>query len=221
MPTVCWLPCRLAARLEPLTFRRGQSLHEIDEPIALVYFPRSGVASVVTRMSEGGTLEVATIGNEGFVGLAVHLGDGRSPMDTFVQIPGDAVRLEVRAFRRELKTCAPLSDVIGRYAQALLTQVGQSAACNRVHPADQRCARWLLMSHDRVPGDEIALSQEFLAEMLGIRRASVTECAGTLRRQKLIDYRRARIRILDRAGLERAACECHAFIRAEHDRLVG
>jgi CRP-like cAMP-binding protein len=172
-------------------------------------------------MSEGGTLEVATIGNEGFVGLAVHLGDGRAPMDTFVQIPGDAVRLEVRAFRRELKTCAPLRDVVGRYAQALLTQVGQSAACNRVHAAEQRCARWLLMSHDRVPGDEIALTQEFLAEMLGMRRASVTQCAGTLRRKKLIDYRRARIRILDRTGLEKTACECYAFIRAEHDRLVG
>lgn len=212
---------RLAAQLEPLAFRRGQPLHGIHQPIANVYFPRSGVASVVTRMSEGGTLEVATIGNEGIVGLAVHLGDGRSPMETFVQIPGDAARLEVRAFRRELKTCAPLRDVVGRYAQALLTQVGQSAACNRVHSAEQRCARWLLMSHDRVSGDEVALTQEFLAEMLGMRRASVTQCAGALRRKKLIDYRRARIQVQDRAGLEAAACECYAFIRAEHDRLVG
>ncbi len=212
---------RLAAQLEPLTFRAGQNLHEIDQLIAHVYFPRSGVASVVTRMSEGGTLEVATIGNEGFVGLAVHLGDGRSPMDTFVQIPGDAVRLEVRAFRRELKASEALRDVVGRYAQALLTQVGQSAACNRAHSAEERCARWLLMSHDRVPGDEIALTQEFLAEMLGMRRASVTKCAGALRRKKLIDYRRARIQVQDRAGLEKAACECYGFIRAEHDRLIG
>jgi len=212
---------RLASQLEPLTFRRGQSLHEPHQPISHVYFPRSGVASVVTRMSEGGTVEVATIGNEGVVGLAAHLGDGRSPMETFVQIPGDAVRLEVRAFRRELKLGGALHEVVGRYAQALLTQVGQSAACNRVHSAQERCARWLLMSHDRVPDDEIALTQEFLAEMLGLRRASVTKCAGALRRRKLIDYRRAKIRVLDRPGLERAACECYAFIRAEHDRLVG
>ncbi|HYV41440.1 MAG TPA: helix-turn-helix domain-containing protein, partial [Thermoanaerobaculia bacterium] len=105
--------------------------------------------------------------------------------------------------------------------QALLTQVGQSAACNRVHPIEQRCARWLLMSHDRVSGDEIVLTQEFLAEMLGVRRAGVTRVAAMLKRRKVIDYRRGRIRILDRKGLEKAACECYEFIRSEHERLVG
>jgi CRP-like cAMP-binding protein len=202
-------------------FRSGQRLHEADGPISHVYFPRSAVASVVARMDEGGTIEVATIGNEGVVGLGSYLGDGSSPMEVFVQIPGEAVRMNASAFRHEIRTGGALRDGIRRYAQALLTQVGQSAACNRVHAIDERCARWLLMSHDRIVGDEILLTQEFLAEMLGVRRAGVSFAAGQLKRRKLIDYRRGRIQVLDRKGLEKAACECYAIIRAHHERLVG
>lgn len=212
---------RVRSKLEPIAFRSGQHLHEADGPIAHVYFPRSGVASVVARMDEGGTVEVATIGNEGVVGLGAYLGDGSSPMEVFVQIPGDAVRMRADAFRHEVRAGGALRDGIRRYAQALLTQVGQSAACNRVHAIDERCARWLLMSHDRVVGDEIRLTQEFLAEMLGVRRAGVSRAAGQLKRRKLIDYRRGRIHVLDRKGLEKAACECYALIRAHHERLVG
>ena len=212
---------RVRSKLEPILFRQGQRLHEVDGPISHVYFPRSGVASVVARMHEGGTVEVATIGNEGIVGLAAYLGDGRSPMEVFVQIPGEAVRMEADAFRYEIRAGGALRVGIRRYAQALLTQVGQSAACNRVHPIDERCARWLLMSHDRIVGDEIQLTQEFLAEMLGVRRAGVSRAAGLLKRRKVIDYRRGRIHVLDRKLLEKAACECYAFIRTEHDRLVG
>jgi CRP-like cAMP-binding protein len=212
---------RVRSKLKPILFRQGQALHEMDGPISHVYFPRSGVASVVARMDEGGTVEVATIGNEGIVGLAAYLGDGRSPMEVFVQIPGEAVRMDADAFRHEIRACGALRDGVRRYAQALLTQVGQSAACNRVHSIDERCARWLLMSHDRIVGDEIRLTQEFLAEMLGVRRAGVSRAAGFLKRRKLIDYRRGRIHVLDRKGLEKAACECYAFIRAHHERLVG
>jgi len=212
---------RIASKLEPTAFRQGQCLHEVDGPITHVYFPRYGVASMVARMDEGGTVEVATIGNEGVVGLSAYIGDGRSSMEVFVQIPGEAVRLDAGAFRQEIRAGGALRDVVRRYAQALLTQVGQSAACNRVHPIEQRCARWLLMSHDRVSGDEIVLTQEFLAEMLGVRRAGVTRAAGMLKRRKVIDYRRGRIRIPDRKGLEKAACECYEFIRSEHERLVG
>jgi len=173
-------------------------------------------------MADGSTVEVATIGNEGVVGLAAYLGDGSSPMETFVQIPGEAVRLDAGAFRHEIRGAGgALRDEIGRYAQALLTQVGQSAACNRVHAIDERCARWLLMSHDRVVGDQIRLTQEFLAEMLGVRRAGVSHAAGLLKRRKLIEYRRGLIYVLDRKGLEKAACECYALIRAHHERLVG
>jgi CRP-like cAMP-binding protein len=172
-------------------------------------------------MAEGGTVEVATIGNEGVVGLSAYLGNGRSSMEVFVQIPGEAVRMEARAFCQEIKAGGDLRDLVHRYGQALLTQVGQSAACNRVHPIDERCARWLLMSHDRVLGDEIALTQEFLAEMLGVRRAGVSRAASMLKRRNLIDYRRGRIRVLDRKELEKAACECYELIRSEHERLVG
>jgi CRP-like cAMP-binding protein len=212
---------RVASKLEPAPFGKRQPLHEPDKRISHVYFPRTGVASIVARMSEGGTIEVATIGNEGVVGLSAYLGNGRSSMEVFVQIPGEAVRMSSGAFRQELRTGTALRDLIRRYTQALMTQIGQSAACNRAHSTVERCARWLLMTHDRVPGDEYSLTQEFLGEMLGVRRAGVTVAAGQLKRRHLIDYRRGRIRILDRKGLEKAACECYALIRSEHEHLVG
>jgi CRP-like cAMP-binding protein len=212
---------RLMSRMEVVPFPRRQSLQEPHKPVSHVYFPRTGVASIVTRMAEGGIIEVATIGNEGLVGLSAYFGDGRFPMEVFVQIPGEAVRMEADIFRREARADEAFARVIRRYTQALLVQIGQSFACNRVHPIHERCARWLLMSHDRVPGEEVDLTQEFLAEMLGVRRAGVTQAASILRRRKLIDYRRGKIRILDRKGLERAACECYGFIRSEHDRQMG
>jgi CRP-like cAMP-binding protein len=207
--------------MEVVPFSRRQSLQEPHKPMSHVYFPRTGVASIVTRMVEGGTIEVATIGNEGVVGLSAYLGDGRFPMEVFVQIPGEAVRMEADAFRHEVRADEAFARVIRRYTQALLVQIGQSFACNRVHPIHERCARWLLMSHDRVLGEEVDLTQEFLAEMLGVRRAGVTQAASILRRRKLIDYRRGKIRILDRKGLEKVACECYGFIRSEHDRQLG
>ena len=211
---------RVASKLEEAPFHRGQSLQEPDGPIPHVYFPRTGIASIVTRMSEGGTIEVATIGNEGIVGLSAYLGNGRASMEAFVQVPGDAVRMTSAAFRQEVRT-GTLGNIIRRYSQAFVTQIGQTAACNRVHSVAERCARWLLMLADRVPGDEFSLTQEFLAEMLGVRRATVTVAAGQLKKPGLIDYRRGRIRILDRKGLERAACECYKVIRSEHENLVG
>ena len=212
---------RIASKLESVAFRKGLAIHEADGPISHVYFPRSGVASIVTRMSEGGTIEVATIGNEGVVGLSAYLGNGRSSMEVFVQIPGEAARMSNDAFLQEIRAGTALRGILLRYTQALMTQMGQSAACNRVHAVAERCARWLLMSHDRVQGDEFSLTQEFLAEMLGVRRASVTQVAGTLKRRGLIDYRRGVIRVVSRKGLEKAACECYWLIRSEHEQLVG
>ena len=212
---------RVESRLETAPFTRGQPLHEPDRPIPYIYFPRTGVASEVTRLSEGGTIEVATIGNEGLVGVSAFLSDSRTSMEVFVQIPGDAVRMKTERFLEEVRQVPALASLVGRYAYALLTQVGRSAACNRIHPIAQRCARWLLMSHDRVAGDQIALTHEYLAEMLGVRRATVTQVAGLLRRRRLIEYQRGTIRVVDRAGLEKASCECYGFIRSEHDRLIG
>jgi CRP-like cAMP-binding protein len=212
---------RIAQKIESVALRKGQAIHEPHGPISHVYFPRTGVASIVTRMSEGGTIEVATIGNEGVVGLSAYLGNGRSSMEVFVQIPGEAARMSSHVFVQEIRAGTALRGILRRYTQALLTQMGQSAACNRVHPVFERCARWLLMSHDRVPGDEFSLTQEFLAEMLGVRRASVTQVAGTLKRKGLIDYRRGVMRIVNRKALEKAACECYRLIRSEHEHLVG
>jgi CRP-like cAMP-binding protein len=211
---------RLLLRMEKVSFPRNKSLQEPDKPAPYVYFPRNGVASIVARMADGRAVEVSTVGNEGVVGLSVFLGDGRFPMETFVQIPGEAVQMEAHVFRREARADEAFAELIRSYTQALVVQIGQSAACNRVHHIDQRCARWLLMSHDRVLGQEINLTQEFLAEMLGVRRAGVTQAAGTLRRRKLIDYRRGKIRVVDRRGLEKAACECYGFIRAQYDRQM-
>jgi CRP-like cAMP-binding protein len=212
---------RIASKIESVAFRKGLPIHEAGGPISHVYFPRTGVASIVTRMSEGGTIEVATIGNEGVVGLSAYLGNGRSSMEVFVQIPGEAARMSSDAFLQEIRAGTALRGILRRYTQALMTQMGQSAACNRVHPVAERCARWLLMSHDRVQGDEFSLTQEYLAEMLGVRRASVTQVAGTLKRRGLIDYRRGVIRVVSRKGLEKAACECYRLIRSEHEHLVG
>src|SRR5262249_46991724 len=212
---------RLVPKLSATPFRRGQPLYEPDKPVDYVYFPRNGVASMVARLNDIGAIEVATIGNEGVVGLSAYVGNGRSSMEVFVQIPGEAVRLRADIFRRFIQGSPSWRDLIRRYSQALLTQVAQSAACNRAHSMEQRCARWLLMSHDRVLGDEISLTHEYLGEMLGVRRASVTQTASKLKGRKLIDYHRGKIRVLDRRGLERAACECYEFIRVHHDRLIG
>jgi CRP-like cAMP-binding protein len=176
---------------------------------------------MVARLVEGGTIEVATIGNEGIVGLSAYLGNGDSSMEVFVQIPGEALRMNAAVFRREVQASLAWREILHRYAQALLVQVGQTAVCNRAHSMSQRCARWLLMSHDRVLGDRISLTQEYLGEMLGVRRASVTQAANALKRRKLIDYHRGKIWVLDRKGLEKASCECYKFIRDHHDRLVG
>jgi CRP-like cAMP-binding protein len=212
---------RISRLLEPVPFRRGQPLHDPGRRATHAYFPRTGVASVVARFSDGTAIEVATIGNEGLVGLSAYLADGRNPMEVFVQVPGEAVRMDADAFRLEIRSGGALRDLARRYAFALLVQVGQSAACNRIHSLDQRCARWLLMTHDRVLGDDIALTQEYLAEMLGVRRAGVTQAAHALKRRRLIDYHRGSIQVIDRKGLERAACECYALIRGEHEALIG
>ncbi len=176
---------------------------------------------MVTTMEDGSTVEVVTVGNEGIVGLPVFLGTGSMPMEVFIQIDGDAVTLPAHLFRDASSNGGALRPLLDRYTQALLSRIAQSGACNRLHPIDQRCARWLLMSHDRVPGDDFSLTQEFLSQMLGVRRASVTTAATILQRAGYIRYRRGRIRIADREGLESASCECYRVIRSEYERLIG
>jgi CRP-like cAMP-binding protein len=215
-----WVYERLVPSLEPISLTLKQILYQPNGAIPYVYFPLTMVTSLVILMQDGQTVEVATVGNEGMVGLPAFLGAESFSGQAFTQVPGDAVRMQTAVFRDTASPGSPLHDVLHRYTQALLTQVAQSAACNRLHSIDQRCARWLLMTEDRARADRFPLTQEFLAQMLGVRRAGVSEAASRLQKAELIQYSRGVITVLDRAGLEAAACECYAIIKQEYDRLL-
>ena len=211
---------RLAPALEPVSFELRQVLFDVDRPIDYVYFPEDCIASVVSVMADGSAVETATIGFEGVVGLPVFLGADRTPAQAFVQIPGEAYRIESGAFRQEIQRGGDLRDALSRYTQALFTQVAQSSACNRLHTMRERCARWLLQTHDRIGHDEFPLTQQFLSQMLGVRRATVTVAASELQNDGLITYEYGRITVRDRRGLEAASCECYEIIRREFARLL-
>jgi CRP-like cAMP-binding protein len=198
-----------------------QVLFEMDVRIERVVFPRFGVCSLLSIGSERDAVEVATIGNEGFVGLPVFLQSTlMSAHRAIAQIPGDAVVFGAAEFLDVSNSGGPFQGVLLRYTQALMTQIAQNAACNRLHTVEQRCARWLLMTHDRVEGDAFLLTQEFLGLMLGAGRQAVNEAAQTLQDRETISYSRGRITVIDRAGLEAASCDCYRIIRAEFDRLL-
>jgi len=211
---------RLAPSLERVTLEAREILFDPDEPIKHVYFPEDCLASIVGVMADGSAVETATVGQEGMVGLPVYLGDGRTSMQAFCQVAGDALRMDARRFRQEVARRGRLPALLGRYAQALIAQIAQSSACNRLHPLRQRCARWLLQTQDRVRSDTFALTHQFLSQMLGVRRTTVTEVTGELEREGLIKNHYGRIAVLDRKGLERAACECYNIIRREFERLL-
>lgn len=213
---------RLLAGADEVTLDRGDEVMRANGPITHVYFPRTGILSMVIDMSDGGTVEVATVGREGFAGLPILLGAERSPSRVYCQVPPCVCRrVPAAGFVAELRSSAALRDVTHRYAQAHVNLSAQSTACNSLHPVEERLARWLLMTQDRVGDDELSLTQQILSEMLGVRRASVTTAAGVLQKAGLIEYRRGHIRVLDRAGLESAACECYRVVRREFDRLLG
>jgi CRP-like cAMP-binding protein len=207
--------------LESVRLEQRQVLFDAEEPIRHVYFPETAVVSVVSMLREGGVVEVGTTGCEGMAGLAVFLGDDTPSTRVFAQIPGTALRMDAEAFSRVAGTPGPLHRVMLRFTQAFLTQVAQTAACNAAHLVAQRCARWLLMTHDRVDGDDFPLTHEFLAVMLAVRRAGVTVAMGALQDAGLVRYRRSRVAIRDRAGLEAASCECYGVVQAHYDRLLA
>jgi CRP-like cAMP-binding protein len=210
---------RLRRRMKLEQLSLGTSLYEPYAPLERIYFPEDGVASLLTRLHDGTETEVATVGREGMVGLPVFLGVESVPERTIWQVPGKALVLQAKVLRRETRHGGALSDALCLYAQGLFTQISQSASCNRRHEIVQRCSRWLLMTHDRVNGDEFALTHEFLSKMLGVRRAGVTVAAGILQKAGLIKYSRGRMTILDREGLEGISCECYRIVRGEFDRL--
>jgi CRP-like cAMP-binding protein len=211
---------RLLSMMERVDTRHGDTLFRQHEPIPAIDFPIHGVLSIVVVMEDGGVAEVGTVGNEGMAGVPLLLGTDKSPSQAFYQVPGSAYRMSASDFRAEIGRNGVFADVARRYAQAFLTQVSQSAACNRLHALEQRLCRWILMSHDRNGGDHIALTQEFLAQMLGVRRATVSIAAATLQKAGLIRYNRGIINVLDREGLEASSCECYQVVRTEFERLL-
>jgi CRP-like cAMP-binding protein len=212
---------RLLSGLELIELAFKQPCYEPGEPIRHVHFPLRGIVSLVVVLQGGGKIEVSTVGNEGMVGLPVFLGAETSPMAAFCQSPGRAARMGAAALREETRDGGALVGVLHRYTQSLMTQMSQSVACNRLHSLQERCARWLLTTHDRVKADEFPLTHEFLSQMLGVRRAGVTEVAQALQQAGCIRYHRGRMTILDRRRLEEVSCECYRIIRAEYSKLLG
>lgn len=212
---------RLSKHITPVSLDLGTTIYQTDERIADVYFVHTGVVSLVADMEDGASVEVGLVGNEGMVGLPVVLGDDLSPNHAIVQIADGAMRMSVKALREELKHEGALLGLLLRHTLAMLKQVSQTAACNGSHTIGQRLARWLLMCHDRVPGDELRLTQEFISQMLGIRRSGVSEAAILLQAAGLISYSRGHITIVNRQGLEEFACECYGIVKAEYDRLFA
>ncbi len=213
---------RLVRRMDEVTLARGDTVYRADRPIAYAYFPRAGILSMVVDMKDGGTVEVGTVGPEGMAGLPLLHGAEASPARVYCQVPPCVCRrLPADAFRSEVGGDGPLRRVVNRFAEFTYTLSAQSTACNRLHPVEGRLARWLLMTHDRVGAADLNLTQQIVSEMLGVRRASVTVAAGALQKAGLIRYRHGRVTVVNREGLEAAACECYRVVRAAFDRLLG
>jgi CRP-like cAMP-binding protein len=208
-----------AARIVEL--RRKREIFEQGGPMPYVYFPTTGVVSLVIRMEEGNQVEAATVGNEGMIGTACLLGLDFSLFHLIAQVPGQAYRVPARSFAEVVESRGALDRIARRYLAYRLRQASQTIACNALHSVEERMCRWLLMAHDRAGSDEFLLTHELLAEMLGIRRQSVTVTAGIFQRAGLISYRRGVVRIEDRGGLEEASCECYGVARWLYDRLLG
>ncbi len=212
---------RLRTNLKRVTLPLGHVIYECGERMDYVYFPMTCVVSLLYTMRDGATAEMALAGNDGVVGIASFLGGGNVPNRAVAQIAGDALRMPARVLQEEFARGGPLQRILLRYTQALITQISQTAVCNRLHPLEQRLCRWLLLCHDRLNGSEIPMTQEFIANMLGGRRESVTVAAGRLQDAGLIHYSRGHIKVLDREGLETMVCECYKIVDDEFNRLIG
>lgn len=210
---------RLAPDLELVDLGARAALYAVDQAITHVYFPLDCVISVVAALDDGTVVEAVTTGAEGVVGLPAFLGVPTSPHETYCQVPGRALRLEVGALHRFFTDDGALHDLMHRYTQSVLVFLAQNVACNRMHRTEERCARWLAQTYDRVDRDTFALRQDFLAQMLGVRRATVSTCARALQRAGLIGYSRGQITVRDPDGLRAAACGCYATVRRAFDHL--
>jgi CRP-like cAMP-binding protein len=208
---------RLLPELEQVAMPFAEVLYEPGARIRHVYFPNDSIVSLLAEVADRSTLEVGLVGNEGMAGISVFMGVNASPHRAITQGAGTAMRMKASALRKEAGRAGPLHGLLHRYAHTLLTQVSRGAVCNRFHLVDARLARWLLMSGDRLGTDEFRLTQDFISNMLGVRREGVSKAASLLQKDELINYSRGRIKILDRAGLEAVSCECYSIIKGESD----
>jgi len=211
---------RLCPMLDACAMPAGQRLHESGGRMRHVYFPTTAMVSLLHVMADGASTEIAVAGNEGVVGVSLFMGGETTPSEALVLSGGRGFRLERSRLMLEFERGGAVHHLLLRYTQALLTQMAQMAVCNRHHSIDQQFCRWLLLSLDRLPSNQLEMTQELIANMLGVRREGVTEAAGRAQRAGLIEYRRGHIAVLDRPGLERRACECYGVVRAEYERLL-
>jgi CRP-like cAMP-binding protein len=209
-----WLP-----QLEAVELPLGKVLYESGTTLSHVYFPTTSIVSLLYVMENGASAEIAVVGNEGIVGVSLFMGGESTPSRAVVQSAGHGYRLRSQSIKEEFKS-APVLHLLLRYTQALITQMAQTAVCNRHHTLDQQLCRWLLLSLDRLPGSELVMTQELIANMLGVRREGVTESALKLQAAGLIRYARGHITVVDRVGLEHRTCECYAVVKKEYDRLL-
>lgn len=210
-----WLP-----HLELVEMPLGCVLYESGEDEGHAYFPTSGIVSLLYVMKNGDSAEIAVVGNEGLVGISLFMGGNTTPSRAVVQSAGHGFRLKAQLLKDAFKLGGPVMNLLLRYTQALITQMAQTAVCNRHHTLDEQLCRWLLLSLDRLPGNELTMTQELISNMLGVRREGVTEAALKIQASGLISYTRGRIKVLDRAGLEKRSCECYDVVKLEYDRLL-
>ena len=211
---------RWISHLEWVDMPLGQVMYESGRPLSHVYFPTSAIVSLLYVMEDGASAEIAVVGNEGLVGIALFMGGETTPSRAVVQSAGQGWRLRARVMKEEFERLGPVMHLMLRYTQALITQMAQTAVCNRHHSLDQQLCRWLLLSLDRLTGNKLVMTQELIANMLGVRREGVTEAALKLQRAGLISYTRGHITVLDRPALEKRTCECYAVVKKEYDRLL-
>jgi CRP-like cAMP-binding protein len=212
---------RLSPHLELIKMPLGEVLYESDGELHYVYFPTTAIVSLHCLLENGATAEIAGVGNEGVLGVSLFMGGNTTPNLATVQTAGSGYRLKGRLMMEEFNRAGPMMRLMLRYTQVLMTQISQTAVCNRHHSIDQQMCRWLLSTLDRLPSNELIITQELIAGMLGVRREGITETAGNLQRAGLISYRRGHITVLDRPGLESHACECYRVVRKELQRLLG
>ena len=211
---------RLLPDLELIPMPLGWAAYEAGSQMGYLYFPTTSIVSMLYVMENGSSAEIAIIGNEGLVGISLFMGGESTSSRAVVQSAGNGYRLKAKVLKREFALGGALQHLALRYTQALITQMSQTAVCNRHHTLDQQLCRWLLLSLDRLPGDELVMTQELIANMLGVRREGVTEAAGNLQRDGIIHYNRGHITVMDRPKLEKRVCECYAVVKRELDRLL-